>query len=536
YIAAADPASRPTLRDRGVETTDAVEAVLARAMAVEPADRYADAGSFWDALCEAAFAEAEPAPVPEPADVSDTGEFVARHDLEIDGEPASATARREAAAAAATAGGAAAAVAIARADAADADALARASADDLADAVADAVADADAGTARAQRDAGAAHGRTAETPTEVEPAPGSTGPRPARWPLLLAVAAVGAAALLYVWSRPTAPDAAEPAAGTGRPEAAASGTTAGRARSGLVPTPPGSNLLADGPPTASATVPLPARDAGSPDGAASDAATASATAGPALAPVPPPGMVFVPGGADAGPSTGFFIDRTEVSTGDYRACVRAGRCPPAHRLVITEELAAALSGGGAREGAAATPEQLERAWEGRCNETREALDHPINCVNHPSAEDYCRFVRRRLPTSAEWTRAAAGAEGRRFPWGAEPPQCNRSCYGLNASCLGRFEQVATCAVGTHPRDCTPEGALDLGGNVSEWVADVFPAPGGPSGPARRLVRGGSFVEEASGLETGALNRFSPVSAHVTIGFRCALDAPAPAAPAAGTRR
>ncbi|MBU0606399.1 MAG: formylglycine-generating enzyme family protein, partial [Armatimonadetes bacterium] len=282
--------------------------------------------------------------------------------------------------------------------------------------------------------------------------------------------------------------------------------------------------LDGGPVDASPSV---ATDAGPGDGGdvspgdAGDAGAASA--GP---PTPPDGMVYItlPAGRDGGVGPRhFFIDRTEVSTGAYHECVMAGRCRKATRVVLTEEAARAL--GGVPDVDTATPEQLALAWGKRCNAVRDALDHPVNCVGFASAEDYCDWRRKRLPTSAEWTLAATGAVGRRYPWGEQAPECDFACYGLNGSCVSHAKEVASCASGSHSRDATPDGVVDLAGNVAEWVSDPSPEQSS-GGPPWRGLRGGSFIDEAGGLQTTIERAAPPVTAYVSIGFRCAKDAPA----------
>jgi len=221
---------------------------------------------------------------------------------------------------------------------------------------------------------------------------------------------------------------------------------------------------------------------------------------------------------------GFFIDLTEVSTAAYRACVMAGRCVQAKRIVLTPEAVRTL-GGVEGVDTTATPEQLASAWGNRCNETRDEKDHPVNCVNQASATDYCRFVGKRLPTAAEWTRAATGGDDRRFPWGSAKPTCATACYGLNGSCHRPGVSLTTCAVGARPDDRSPAGVVDLAGNVSEWVSDAID-DGSASGPPYRVIRGGSFADEADALTSANQRALPPASAHVSIGFRCALNAPA----------
>src|SRR5207237_8955243 len=105
------------------------------------------------------------------------------------------------------------------------------------------------------------------------------------------------------------------------------------------------------------------------------------------------------------------------------------------------------------------------------------------------------------------------------------PEGSSACYGLNGSCIYSASEVATCAIGTHKQDLTGEGLVDLGGNVAEWVSDQLAKPAS-DGPPWRMLRGGSFLDEAAGLAATADRPVPPVTAHVSIRFRCAKDAPA----------
>jgi serine/threonine-protein kinase len=223
-------------------------------------------------------------------------------------------------------------------------------------------------------------------------------------------------------------------------------------------------------------------------------------------------------------SRGFFIERHEVTVRAYQACMGARMCSAANHVAVTPEAADAPLTPGQRE--------FVDMWSRRCNEPRKALDHPINCVDYPNAESYCRFRGRRLPTEAEWEIAARGGEGRAYAWGADEPTCERACYERNGPCRPPAADVATCPSGVHPGDRTPEGIYDLGANVAEWVSDGFvsPPPGGtdPQGdPAAllKIVRGGSFIDEADKLTATYRQSFAPVTAHANLGFRCAMDVP-----------
>jgi len=220
----------------------------------------------------------------------------------------------------------------------------------------------------------------------------------------------------------------------------------------------------------------------------------------------------------------FYLDRTEVTVKAYQECVAKRLCSAADHVAMTPE------------GADASPVTSDFAatWTSRCNAPRKALAHPINCVDFTGAESYCRSIGRRLPTEAEWELAARGIEGRAYAWGAEAPDCGRACYDRNASCLDRNAGVTTCEPGAHATDMTREGVYDLGGGVAEWVADGFVAQpaggidpkGDPSAPLR-VVRGASFLDGDEKLRAAMRTPVAPVTAHVTIGFRCALDTTVP---------
>ena len=221
----------------------------------------------------------------------------------------------------------------------------------------------------------------------------------------------------------------------------------------------------------------------------------------------------------------FYLDQTEVTVRAYQECVTRRQCSPADHVAMTAE-------GGQASAAAA---EFIATWTSRCNAVRKDLDGPINCVDFTGAEAYCKSRGRRLPTEAEWELAARGSEGRVYAWGEGAPDCGRACYDKNGSCLDRTAGVSTCGAGTHATDRTPEGVFDLGGGVAEWVSDGFvthPAGGvdpvgDPAAPLR-VIRGASFLDTEEKLRASTRTPAAPVMAHVTIGFRCALDTTAPA--------
>jgi formylglycine-generating enzyme required for sulfatase activity len=203
----------------------------------------------------------------------------------------------------------------------------------------------------------------------------------------------------------------------------------------------------------------------------------------------------------------YYIDRTEVTVSAYRRCVEVGRCaaPP-------------YASGGRRF---------------------DQPDYPVTLVSWNDANDYCRFVGGRLPTEAEWERAARGSPGRRFPWGNlyNKSLANHGRSSIGARPVGEtddsdgFDELAP--VGSFPAGRTPDGIDDMAGNAEEWVADAiddfvgphYPAssevnPKGASAGAFRVVRGGSCRIGAAWLR-GAARWFWLASDRRTFrGFRC----------------
>ena len=154
------------------------------------------------------------------------------------------------------------------------------------------------------------------------------------------------------------------------------------------------------------------------------------------------------------------------------------------------------------------------------------LDHPVVYVSWNDAQAYCAWAGRRLPTEAEWEKAARGTEGRKFPWGkAEPTPAHAN--------FGRAHK-GTTRVGEHPGGASPCGAEELAGNVAEWCEDVDDPVFYLRGPERnprttvqpgqepQVVRGGSWMFDARSLRTFARNSFKPGFRLEMVGFRCAL--------------
>ncbi|MFB0535442.1 MAG: formylglycine-generating enzyme family protein [Anaerolineae bacterium] len=200
----------------------------------------------------------------------------------------------------------------------------------------------------------------------------------------------------------------------------------------------------------------------------------------------------------------YYIDQSEVTNAQYRQCVQARACG----------------------------RPSDSTYYG--NDYYD--QYPVVFVTWYDANDYCRWVGKRLPTEAEWERAARGTDGRIFPWGSSLTKGNRANF-CDANCAKRCRCVGVndghdviSPAGSYPAGASPYGALDMAGNVWEWVSDWHSFdyygwsptrnPQGPNSGEKRVIRGGSCYEFRANLRTAVRNALAPHLGYHDVGFRC----------------
>ncbi len=207
----------------------------------------------------------------------------------------------------------------------------------------------------------------------------------------------------------------------------------------------------------------------------------------------------------------FSIDKTEVTVAQFAKCVEAGKCSD-QGLTMPYYF---------------EKEQPEFAWA--CNWGKAGREqHPMNCVDWSQAQAFCAWEDKRLPSEAEWEKAARGTDGRKYPWG-----------NVEYSKAGKVANIAdetakksqptweivegyddgfygTAPVGSFPAGASPAQALDVMGNVGEWTADWYDEK-----KEARVVRGGSWADLPRRARASYRARPVPGNRYELVGFRCA---------------
>jgi formylglycine-generating enzyme required for sulfatase activity len=190
----------------------------------------------------------------------------------------------------------------------------------------------------------------------------------------------------------------------------------------------------------------------------------------------------------------FWIDLTEVTQVAYQACITAGACTAPAR-------------------------DFDPVTRG---------DFPVGAVSHQQAIAFCTWAGKRLPTEAEWEKAARGAaDSRIYPWGNDAPSCALAWY---AACPEGTMRAS--AVGTHPAGASPYGVQDMAGNAMEWVSDWYGVYSStpttdPQGPPTgigadpvKVFRGGGWNVETRMLRSSDRDGLRPATTDSRLGFRC----------------
>jgi formylglycine-generating enzyme required for sulfatase activity len=200
--------------------------------------------------------------------------------------------------------------------------------------------------------------------------------------------------------------------------------------------------------------------------------------------------------------SGFWIDQTEVTNRHYQICVDAGLCTPSYC---------------------------------QDDEIFNHPDQPVVCVDWTQASSYCAFVGGRLPTEAEWEFAAKGKKAERYLWGDNfigewVNYCDQGCEYPQADPAWDDGADYSNLIGQYQESNSWVGAVDMSGNVSEWVGDWYGKylpgwKGNPYGPpegVEKVIKGGSWALTKADIRAAWRGALEPDEWSNDLGFRCVM--------------
>ncbi len=195
----------------------------------------------------------------------------------------------------------------------------------------------------------------------------------------------------------------------------------------------------------------------------------------------------------------FWMDKTEITNARYALCVNDGKCAP--------------------------PTLTQSATRPRYYGNLDFNNYPLIGLTWDEAKNYCAWAGQRLPTEAEWEKAARGVTNWTYPWGNTSPDSTVLNFGRMIG--------DTSEVNKYPKGSSQYGIWDLAGNVSEWIADWYdekyyeasPAknPTGAATGQTRVVRGGAWDFPPQGLRAAQRQGANPLTRAYNVGFRCVTN-------------